>query len=96
MYNNKWKKGLGYIDVEEEVKNTKQENMFQFVRPLSVPIKFVDYEPPLKFKLNKDDTTKSDESEPKMSKKSVPNSEKSKLPTTKNITNIYRVKEKNI
>ena len=96
LYNNKWKKGLGYTDVEEEVKNTKQENIFQPVRPLSVPIKFVDYEPPLKFKMNKDDTTKLDESEPKLSKKSVPNSEKYKLPTAKNITKIYRVKEKNI
>ena len=70
--------------------------MFQPVKPLSVPIKFVDYEPPLKFKLNKDETTKSDESEPELLKKSVPNSEKSKLLTDKNITKIYIVKEKNI
>ena len=41
-------------------------------------------------------TTKSDESEPELPKKSVPNSEKSKLPTDKNIIKIYRVKEKNI
>ena len=37
LYKNEWKKGLGYTDVEEEVKKNKQENMFQPVRPLSVP-----------------------------------------------------------
>ena len=46
--------------------------------------------------MNKDETTKSDESEPELSKKSVPNSKKSNLSTPKNITKIYRVKEKNI
>ena len=96
LYNNKWKTGLGYIDVEEEVKNTKQEKIFQPVIPLGVPVKFVDYEATLKFKMNKDETTKSDESEPELSKKSVPNFEKSNLPTPKNITKIYRVKENNI
>ena len=89
------RKGLGYTDVEE-VKKNKQENMFQPVRPLSVPVKFVNYEPPLKVEMNKADNTKIDESKPEESKKSVLNSEKSKIPIVKNTTKIYRVKEKNI
>ena len=40
LFNNEWKKGLGYTDVEE-IKKNKQENMFQPVRLLSVPVKFV-------------------------------------------------------
>ena len=95
LYNNKWKRGLGYTDVKEEVTSTKKENIFQPIRPLSVPVKFVDYEPTLKFKMNKDQTTKSDESEPELLKKSVPDSKKSTLSTLEKITKIYRVKEKN-
>ena len=71
---NKWKRGLGYTDVDEEVKSTKQEKIFHPNRPLCVPVKFVDYEPALKFKMNKDQTTKSVESELELSKKSLPNS----------------------
>ena len=85
MYNNEWKKGLGYTDVEE-VKNNEQENMFQPVRHLSVPVKFVNYEPPLKLEVNKANNTKLDESEPEESKKSVLNSEKSKIPIVKHGT----------
>ena len=48
----------------------KRKNMFQPVRPLSVPVKFVNYEPPLKSEVNK--------AESEESKKSVLNSEKSK------------------
>ena len=70
--------------------------MFQPVRPLSVPVKFVNYEPPLKLEVNKADNRKLDESEPEESNKSVLNSEKSKIPIVKNITKIYRVKENNI
>ena len=75
MYNNECKKGLGYTDVEE-VKKNEQENMFQPVRPLSVPIKFVNYEPPLKAEVNKTDNTKPDESKSEESKKLVLNSKK--------------------
>ena len=46
--------------------------------------------------MNKADNTKIDESEPEESKKSVLNSEKSKIPIVKNTTKIYIVKEKNI
>ena len=46
--------------------------------------------------MNKDQTTESVESELELSKKSIPNSKKSNLFTPKNITKIYRVKEKNI
>ena len=94
LYNNKWKRGLGYTDVEEEVKSTKQGKIFQPKRPLSVPVKFIDYEPALKFKMNKDQTTKSVESELELSKKSVPNYEKSNLSTPKKIKKVYRVKER--
>ena len=59
-------------------------------------IKFVNYKPPLKLEVNKADNTKLDESEPEESKKSVFISEKSKIPIVKNVTKIYRVKEKNI
>ena len=75
LYNNEWKKGLGYTDVEE-VKKNEQENMFQPVRPLSVPVKFVNYEPPLKVEMNKTENTKPDESKSEESKKSVLNSKK--------------------
>ena len=61
--------------------------MFQPIRPLSVLVKFVNYEPPLKFEVDNADTTKLNESEPEESKKSVLNSEKSKIPIVKNIYN---------
>ena len=88
MYNNEWKKGLGYTNVEEKVKKNEKEKMFQHVRPLSAPVKFVNYEPPLKCEVKK--------AESEESKKSVLNSEKSKIPIVKNAIKIYRVKEKNI
>ena len=62
--------------------------MFQPVSPLSVPVKFVNYEPPLKCELNK--------AESEESKKSVLNSEESEIPIVKKEIKIYRVKEKNI
>ena len=96
LYKNEWKKGLGYTDVEEEVKKNKQENMFQPVRPLSVPVKFVNYKPPLKLEVNNADNTKLDELEPVESKKSVLHSKKYKIPIVKKATKIYKVKEKNI
>ena len=46
--------------------------------------------------MNKDQTTESFELELELSKKSIPNSKKSNPFTPKNITKIYRVKEKNI
>ena len=93
LYNNKWKRRLGYTDIEEEVKSTKQEKILQPIRPLSVPVKIIDYEPALNFK-NKDQTTKTGESEPELSKKSVLHSKKSNISTPEYITKIYRVKEK--
>ena len=88
LYNNEWKKGLGYTDVEEKVKENEKEKMFQPVRPLSVPVKFVNYEPPLKSEVNK--------AESEESKKSVLNSEEYETPIVKKEIKIYRVKEKNI
>ena len=88
LYNNEWKKGLGYTDVKEKVKENEKEKLFQPVRPLSVPVKFVNYEPPLKCEVDK---VESEES-----KKSVINSEESETPIVKKEIKIYIVKEKNI
>ena len=87
MYNNEWKKGLGYTEVEGKVKENEKEKLFQPIRPLSVPAKFVNYEPPLKCEVNKADSEES--------KKSVLNSEESEIPIVKKEIKIYRVKEKN-
>ena len=88
LYNNKWKKGLGYTDEE---KDDYPETMFQPVRPLSVPVNFVNYKP-----THKSEITKIDESDLEKPKSSIPNSVKSEIPIVKNVTKIYRVKEKNI
>ena len=59
LYDNKWKKQLGYSEeISEEKENVKTENakqkkVFKAKRPLSIPVKFSNYEPAFKFKMNK-------------------------------------------
>ena len=64
LYDNKWKRGLGYSEeMAEEYENAKLNKVFQPKRPLSIPVKFVNYEPTFKFKMNKCQSSNSVESE---------------------------------
>ena len=50
LYNNKWKRGLGYTDVERRLRALNKKRFFNLLDLLSVPVKFVDYELALNFK----------------------------------------------
>ena len=75
-----------YTEEKENVKtgNSKQKKVFKAKRPLSIPVKFVNYEPAFKFKMNKNQTSNSVESENKSSEESIlvfnkPNSSETKV-----------------
>ena len=55
LYSNKWKRGLGYSEkISKDKEETKtgdanQEEVFIGMRPLSIVVNFVNYEPTFKF-----------------------------------------------
>ena len=66
------------------------------MRPLSIPINFVNYEPTFKFQMNKNQTSNSVEPEIKSPEESSPASDKPNASTPKGETKVFKVKEKNI
>ena len=98
----KWKRGLGYSEEIYEEKenaktgNAKQKKVFKSKRPLSILVKFVNYEPAFKFKMNKSEIFNSVESVINSSEESIHVFNKRNSSTSKIETKVYRVKEKNI
>ena len=66
------------------------------MRPLSIPVNFVNYEPTFKFQINQNQTSNSIKPEIKFPEVANHTSDKPNASSHKNETKVFRVKENNI